>query len=384
MSTPVSSPRRHLIRRAAVATLVCLSALVAQGAASPALASSTPTAQETADAGDAPRAVFGVQPANADGGVDDRAFLQYGLPPMSTVFDYVGVLNYGDEALTLDMYATDAFSGDTGDFSLLPGSEPPRDAGSWINVGDSTAEVTVPPANGDGPGKVVLPVTIAVPENATPGDHTAGILAVLRTLGENPEGQNVQLEQRVAARVYLRVDGDLAPGLTISDISGSYRASDLPWQAGRIDLSYRVTNSGNVRMGVQPAVTVSGPFGVDERRLEAPSLPELLPEGSYLVEQTVDDVWPLIAYDASIRLEAVAAPGAQAPDIQATTASTRIWALPWVAILLLVVLIGIVTLLVVRRSRRGRPTGDRPGGRSGGPTATATDRAAAAPVSARP
>jgi len=346
----------------AIATVFAVAASGASAAAVPLAISGSPSAPvEAGDAvdGASERAAFGVQPANAAGGLDERAFFQYGLPAQASVFDYAAFVNYGDIPLTLSVYATDAFTAETGGFAPLPGSEAPSDAGTWITVGESTT-VDVPPADASGPGTVVVPVTITVPENATPGDHAAAILVVLTTLGENPEGQNVQLEQRVGSRVYLRIDGELAPGLTVSDIAGTYRRGSLPWQPGSLEMSYTVTNSGNVRMGVEPSATVIGPFGLNERRGSAETIGELLPRGSVEVRQVVDGVWPLVRLDTAVRLEAVAAPGTEAPDLGPTTAESVIWVVPWQALLILLMLaIVIAVLTAIRRGRRRKkPTTD--------------------------
>lgn len=306
-----------------------------------------------ADVGDQSRITFGVQPANAEGGIDERAFFQYGLPPQASVFDYVGILNYGDEPIDLSLYATDAISSESGDFTLLQGDEAPADIGSWVQVGEPTTDITVPPADGDGPGKVVLPVGIAVPENATPGDHAGGVVAVLTTLGENPDGQNVELQQRVAARVYVRVDGELAPGISVQDVSGTYRAGRFPWQAGTLDLSYTLVNSGNVRMGLQSSASITGPFGLGEARGSATPVTELLPLGTVAVEQSIEGVWPLGVLTAAVRVEPLAAPGAEAPELSPVTTEATIRVVPWqllLAVLILVMIVG--GLLWLRRQRR--------------------------------
>lgn len=66
-------------------------------------------ATPTDEAAEAPPTItFGVQPANAAGGIDQRAIIQYDLSPQTTVFDYIGVVNYGDAPIELSVYATDA------------------------------------------------------------------------------------------------------------------------------------------------------------------------------------------------------------------------------------------------------------------------------------
>ena len=100
-------------------------------------------------------------------------------------------------------------------------------------------------------GRVVVPFRITVPANASPGDHGAAIVAVLSTLGKNPKGENVRLDQRVASRIYLRVNGPLHPGLRIEGLSVTYRHSLNPLHGGSATVRYTVHNVGNVRLAAQ-------------------------------------------------------------------------------------------------------------------------------------
>jgi len=315
------------------------------------------------------RVAFGIQPANAQGTVDPRAFFQYELSPAAEVFDHVAVVNYSPSPLDLDVYPTDAGSDPTtGAFSPANRADPPRAVGRWLTVGDGPTTLTVPAATGDEPGTVVLPVRITVPDDASPGDHTGAILVSLTTLGENPDGQNVLLEQRVAVRVYLRITGNLVPRLTISDLRTSYRAGTLPWQAGSLQVRYRVGNAGNVRFGVQPIIGVSGPFGVAEQRRTSAPLVELAPGAVADLTETIDGIMPLGPLDATVRLEALASPGSTAPDLLPVTASAQQWAVPVATLVIVAILLVVWGLLLIGRRRRREAT---PASYSGRPRSAA-------------
>ena len=118
-------------------------------------------------------------------------------------------------------------------------------------------------------GRVVLPFRITVPANAAPGDHGAAIVAVLSTIGKNPKGENVRLDQRVASRIYLRVNGPLHPGLRIEGLSVSYHRSLNPLHGGSATVRYTVHNVGNVRLAAKQAVSVTGMFGTKSKVVDA-------------------------------------------------------------------------------------------------------------------
>lgn len=313
------------------------------------------------------RVTFGVQPASGDGELDARAFFQYGLSPGSTVFDSVGIVNYGPTPVTLEVYGTDAFANEEGSFSIPRTTDTPIDVGSWISLGDGVTSVEVPAA-GASPGKVVLPVTIEVPQNASPGDHAGSVMAVLRSLGENPESQDVELEQRVASRVYVRVAGELVPGLSITDISTEYESPSLPWQPGRLRVEYVVTNSGNARLGVAPPeATLTAPFDVFERSATGEGLQELLPAGTYVVTHDFEDVWPLFRLRLGLTANAVAAPGLEEVTVPPVIATVAVTVIPWAWLVALGVLVVVIVLLVWLRRRRAKGGGGRGRSRAAGP-----------------
>jgi hypothetical protein len=201
----------------------------------------------------------------------------------------------------------------------------------------------------------VLPVTIRIPADASPGDHGGGIAAILATEGRNPQGQNINLEQRVAARVYVDVDGPAKPNLTVSELAAAYSGSWLPWQGGHVDVAYSVVNSGNVRLGVSSAVTTSGPLGLGRRTVTGVPTDELLPHNEQRQSVTVDSVWPLLRTRVTITATPTAAPGAVLPALAPVERSLTLWTVPmWLPVLLLVVALA-VGLGVWRHRRRPAP-----------------------------
>jgi hypothetical protein len=299
---------------------------------------------------------FGVVPATAKD-LDVRALFSYGLTPGSVAYDHVAVVNYSTRKLDLDVYAADATNAADGGYTLRAATDKPSDLGAWVVVGDKSRSrtVSVPGRRKDGsPGRLILPVSISVPSNATPGDHAAGIVASLNTLGKNPKGQNVRLEQRVASRIYVRVGGTLHPDLAVTVLKATYVKGDHLWTPGTVRVDYTITNGGNLRMGYRPSVEVAGPFGLGRTTARGKPVAEMLPGSSHTVRSTVRDVWPTGYLHVTVLAEPIAAVAATVPPVEPARQTIRIWAITLQLLLFLLVLLVLLGYLVFRSLRRRR------------------------------
>jgi hypothetical protein len=310
---------------------------------------------------------FGVQPAGAVS-QDSRPFLNYGATPGGTLSDHIAVLNYSAVPLSLTVYATDALNSKDGGFGLLLASQKAVDVGSWISLGARVRTVKVPPRTASAAGRVILPLTLRIPVNASPGDHAGGILAVLTTVSTNKQGARVRLEQRVATRVYLRISGPLHPGLAITDLHAHYRGTANPFAEGSAVVSYIVKNTGNVKLAGRQRVDVSGLFGSDGTASGLADLPLLLPGGSVQVSVTVPGVYPELFMTGNVTVTPLRPTGDADPGMSDSTASVHFWAIPWPLLVLLGLLVA--GWFAYRRwaRRRHRPVGGRPAdGQPAGP-----------------
>ena len=302
------------------------------------------------------QATFGIGPATADA-ADERPFLAYTVPPLGSVYDSVAMINYSLFPLDLALYAADATQGEDGSVGFADRSSQ-RDA-AWVTFGTPEEPVdglvTVPGRDDEGqPGRVVVPFQIAVPENGSPGDHVIGLVASLTTLGENPGSQNIELEQRVATRVFLRVDGDVVSAVDVLDVQTDYTKGSVPWRSGTSDVTYTIANAGNLRAGVNPSVVVSGPFGLLERTVELDPIVDLLPGSSQSVTSQVPGVWPLVRLAVTAEAEVVAPPNGEDPGIGTTRFSVGLWAVSLELIIAAAVLLMLGALLIARAVRRRR------------------------------
>jgi len=277
--------------------------------------------------------------------VGTRPNLSYQLAPGTEQRDKVVVYNLGNVPLDLRIYATDAFNNDDGDFDLLVGDEVPVDVGSWVKL--DTDRVTLDPGF-----QATIPITINVPADATPGDHVGAIVASSVTTFDNADGPSIDVDRRVGTRLYLQVAGELTPNLALaeSDVSASYDLDANPF-SGSADVSFRLENRGNVRLGGVPTVEVAGPFGLGSTSIELPEIAELLPGEEVTVTTRLEGVPAMLLMNATVSIEPREFTGVG--ELSTIAASVRFFAPP-VTVLLVVLLGGIVTLLVrsIRRHRR--------------------------------
>ncbi|WP_164861440.1 COG1470 family protein [Microbacterium sp. CPCC 204701] len=277
----------------------------------------------------------------SDGAVEDgRSWIELELDPGQAVVEHLLVRNLSASPVTFHLSAADGYFTDTGRFNMLTSDEESVDAGTWIDI-QETVEV---PAGGD----VIVPFTLTVPENATPGDHPAGVAAGIRSGGDDQVG----IESRVGFRVMTRVLGDLAPSVG-AEVSGTYAGSWNPFDSGRLDVDYVIENTGNTRLAVEPRVTVSALFGLVSFTLAGEQITEIAPGESRSASVRFSPVWPLFVYSADVDATATAVTDELAPGVVAPAdAASLVVAMPWPQ--LIVVVVALLLLWLLWRDRRRR------------------------------
>lgn len=286
-----------------------------------------------------------IEPADAEGN-DGRISLRHEIEPGRSATDLVQVTNFSDHEATFRIYASDGVITADGVFDILPPDSAPEAGGSWISVDDQPAgaavEITVAASE-----STTLPISIEVPDHATPGDHPAGVVAEL----VNQSG-GVTMQTRVGTRVHLRVAGDVVPSLTIQTPTADYRPSWNPVQPGSTVVDYTITNEGNVRLGGTPEFEIGGPFGWGSLAVTGADHREILPGQSVSGRVVLDGVWPLgpTSLSASVTPVAVGDDIVNGPLTSAQT-ETSFWAVPWIQLAILLLL---VLALWWRRRRKSR------------------------------
>ncbi|MGN9907491.1 WxL protein peptidoglycan domain-containing protein [Phytohabitans sp. LJ34] len=314
--------------------------------AGPVAAAPPPSPSAPAPAAGAAPVTWGVAPSSRKG-PDGRAAFTYKLDPGAELTDYAGISNYSGQPITVDVYASDAFTTPSGGFDLLPAAQRPTDVGAWVVFEPRYRRLVIPSKS-----RVDVPFRLTVPRDATPGDHAGGIVASIAEPGTDAGGNRVRVDRRVGARVYLRVTGELAPAFTVERLDAGYGGTLNPFAGGTVTATYRVRNTGNVRLTGRPRVEIAGPFGIGRRGVDAAALPEILPGDEYTVTTRVPGAIPLFRLDVDVELAPVPVNATAAAP--AATGHAAVWAWPGPQAVLLLLCAGAVWLVLYRRRASAR------------------------------
>ena len=298
----------------------------------------TPAAQ-AADDGPVDEAItWTVRPSDGVG-EDGRSWVELDLEPGEIAHDHLLLRNLSRETVTFNLYAADGYFTDTGRFNMLTSDRESIDAGTWITI-----EGSVEVASG---AEVVVPFSVSVPSNATPGDHAAGVAAAIRSGGDA-----MGIESRVGFRVMTRVAGELAPRAVV-ELAGVYSPTWNPFEAGKLNLEYTVTNTGNTRLTATPHITATALFGLVTFTVEGDEIAEFAPGESRLGRASISAAWPLFLYVVESTITTAVVSGEHAPAaVQPATATASVGAIPWTQ--LGVIILAALLLWWVRSDRRAR------------------------------
>ncbi|WP_137844768.1 hypothetical protein [Microbacterium sp. 2FI] len=322
-------PRRVRVGSALVALLAALGAGIL----------SAPGAWASVSAeGEAP-VTWSVRPADA-AAADGRSWVEQEAEPGSVATEHLAVRNLGETDVTFAVTAADGYFTPAGRFTMLASDRESVDAGTWIDVAPTIAVAAGQTA--------IVPFTITVPMDATPGDHAAGIAASIFSEGTDA-GAKVAVESRVGFRVMVRVDGEVQPSLGVEG-SGAYLTAWNPLAPGDVVLAYDLENSGNVRLEVATGTEWGGAAIADDGEGAAPT--ELLPGDRRTAQLRVPDVWPLGLIALPLVVEqSIVMPDGTLLRMDAVEQTVWIWAIPWPQ-LVCVVALGLVALGLLWGRRR--------------------------------
>ncbi|WBB67777.1 hypothetical protein [Micromonospora sp. WMMD812] len=299
--------------------------------AAPAAATAQPTS---------PTVTWAVQPADATG-PDGRRWVEVTLDPGQVMTEHLAVRNFSDRTVVFALKAADGYLTDKGRFNMLPSDRESVDGGTWIDVRD---RVTV------GPRKTtVVPFTITVPKDATPGDHPAGIAATVTS-----SGGTVAVESRVGFRVMMRATGTVTAAVAISNLTARHDRSWNPFAPGTVHVRYTATNGGNVAVTGSGRATATELFGLTGSGTRT-DVEELLPGGSRQVEARIGRVWGWGPVRTTVDTTPALLTGdPTGADLRRASATVTVWVLPWPQLALAAVVAALVLAyrIVSRRRRR--------------------------------
>lgn len=208
--------RRFLVSAAAAG---CLAAALAGGA-------------RPAHAQNAPGIRFGIQPAgvsSTDAG--KGAYFSYTLAPGAEVKDSAIVMNTGQSALALKLYAADGLTAIGGGTAFGEPAERRFGVLSWLSASNDVVWVA--------PGqRLVVPFKVHVPADATAGDHVAGWVIEAPPKPGGVGDVQTSVTQRAGVAVVVRVPGEMTDELAIADLC-------LNQESGSNYVQVSIANMGN-------------------------------------------------------------------------------------------------------------------------------------------
>ncbi|WP_341578146.1 hypothetical protein [Microbacterium schleiferi] len=285
-------------------------------------------------------------PAGTDGVVDGRARYTFSVSPGETVTDQFLVRNTGSVAADYTVVASDAFNNDKGDFDLTATGDAGDVVDNWVTFEGGASSLTFPLGAG---GSRLVPFTVAVPADATPGDHIGGVLVSVTA-----PGVVLDVENRVAAPLYVRVAGEVVSQLSISALNAEYVGDWWNPFSGSIHMFYTVENSGNVALATNSKVGAKTWFGIPVGEVQGGGIGEVLPGNGRNVEVEIPGVAALLYLNPWITLNPFVKDPTPETDLISITATNRdaiVWAVPWPLVIVLAIGAGIAGLVWWRRRK---------------------------------
>jgi len=296
---------------------------------------------------------FGIEPSGPRQ-PDRRTWFIYKLKPGTTIEDWVAVTNFSLIPLRINLYARDAEETPGGAFAVQLVRQRPVQVGSWIHLPVSSVVV-------DHDKAVIVPFTIKVPHDASPGDHAGGIVASITRTAIGAHGARIRVDQRVGVRVYTRIAGPLRPKLVISGLVSHYAGTRSPLAGGTLTVTYTVRNVGNLDLNAPSVLRLTNPFGWSRTVRQSGSPPDLLPGFYIQATRVIHGVYPAFRADTTVTVDPGFSTVSTDSGLNETSlrlggvsASTGTWAIPWPALGLLLLLILVVGSAIYIRSRRRR------------------------------
>lgn len=271
----------------------------------------------------ADRLTIGVQPASATA-PDTRPHYTLSMRPRQVVIEHLAVFNYSIKPVTVALRALDAHTDATGSFSVLSGAQP-RDAASWVAFGSKTLRL---PAR----SRAIVAFQVGTPYNALPGDHTAAVVVSLETASQSKSSRQIEVENQVGMRLYIRIAGPLRPQLAVSGLVTRFGGGTSPTGRGDVDVHYRLTNTGNVRLGARQVVNL-GAWGFTIAQRSAGDIDEILPGSAVDVAVRFHHVPGLLRDSATVDLQPLRMKGDPGDLLAHQQTHKAFWAIPWLLLL---------------------------------------------------
>lgn len=170
--------------------------------------------------------------------------------PKETIVETLVITNLASEEKEYYLYKRDIKGVDPGGVPIFAEESEPTgyEVSAWITLVDGPILI---PANGE----YEVPVTIDVPEDASPGSHFGGIFISVEAPKLRETGAGVGYE--VASIVSIRISGDINDEARIR----SFSTNKLFYGSKNVDFIAKVENLGNILIRPRGPLTITGMFG---------------------------------------------------------------------------------------------------------------------------
>jgi dihydroorotate dehydrogenase (fumarate) len=145
---------------------------------------------------------------------------------------------------------------------------------------------------------VTIPFDVLTPTDASPGDHAGAIVASAET-----KGTTIDVVRRLAIRLYARVSGQVKARLEITNIKSEPTVSLLNPFEFKQEISYDITNVGNIELSADVVTKAEGPLGLFAGSSDTLRVPNLLPGNTRKISQTISGGGQLVFTRTSIIYE---------------------------------------------------------------------------------
>jgi hypothetical protein len=291
-------------------------------------------------------AAFTFEPVPAPNTQAPRSSFRYSLKPGGTLTDSVLLTNLTDQPEEFEIWAADAYNTPrSGYLALRPATYPKTGVGRWITLPVSAGVHVLPAAT-----SATLTFELAVPPNATPGDHVGGIVALDVTPQPVTGGKTQFLvHQGIASAVFVHVIGPLHPSAAVVAVDVAQSEPPLGFAPGTSHafVAYKLENTGNTLLDGTATVRVTDVFGRTVKTFKPTPVAEFLPGQTFTV---VEPKWQPLPFVGPEHVTVVFRPTGAAIASGATT----FWIVPWLLLVLVLAALAGWAWRIRRRRQRGR------------------------------
>ncbi len=274
-----------------------------------------------------------------------RSLFDFSLKAGQSIADAFTLSNDTSHPITFNIYPADAYDvAAGGGFALRGFGQQDVGVGAWVHLPKSVqGQYTLAQDS-----QVTVPFTLAVPSDASPGDHAGGIVALALSPAAGSKSRvRFTVRQGVGVRVYLHVLGAVLPGLAVENLKTDVSVPPAAFLTGssKAGVSYEVVNTGNKTfLSVVVRTYATNIFGQTVQTFRPVRLATVLPGSRETITQPEWSPLPL------------AGPVTVHVQLLATRVNHKytssFWVVPWLLIVVVLLVLGALIAFLWRLWRR--------------------------------